>query len=259
MIRFDCHVHVYEEVSATRGARYVPAGPAPLGHWQAGLARHGLAGGVIVQVSFLGVDNSQLLGALSQLDPQRFAGVAVVPEEIDAAGLDALVAGGIRGIRWNLVRGAPLPDLESPAIAGLLQRLCERGLHLEIQLEGPRLAALVGPLLSRGVTVVVDHFGLPEVADPAREPWLASLSRGADLSRLFVKFSAPYRSPVDVAPHARALLELLPPGHVVWGTDWPHTQHEAIADYDRAASARETFGIGDDTAAVQALYGLSPA
>lgn len=259
MIRFDCHVHVYEEVSATRGARYVPAGPAPLGHWRAGLARHGLAGGVIVQVSFLGVDNSQLLAALSRLDRRCFAGVAVVPEEIDAAGLDALVAAGIRGIRWNLVRGAPLPDLESPAVALLLQRLCERGLHLEIQLEGPRLAAIVGPLLSRGVTVVVDHFGLPEAADPAREPWLASLSRMADLSRLFVKFSAPYRAPVDVAPHAAALLDLLPPDHVVWGSDWPHTQHEAITDYDRAAAARAAYGLGDDTAAVKALYGLSPA
>ncbi|MBC2860820.1 amidohydrolase [Stappia sp. 28M-7] len=259
MIRFDCHVHVYEEVTATRGARYVPAVPAPLAGWQAGMARHGLSGGVIVQVSFLGFDNSQLLDALSRLDPQRFAGVAVVPDDVEAAALDTLVAAGIRGIRWNLVRGAPLPDLESPAVAGLLQHLRERGLHVEIQLEGPRLPTIVGPLLSRGVTVVVDHFGLPDEADPARDPWLCALAQAGDVSRLFVKFSAPYRSPVDVAPHARALLDLLPPDHVVWGTDWPHTQHEAIIDYDRAAVGREAFGIGDDAAAVKALYGLSLA
>ena len=117
MIRFDCHVHVYEEVTATRGARYVPAVPAPLAGWQAGMARHGLSGGVIVQVSFLGFDNSQLLDALSRLDRQRFAGVAVVPDEIDAGALDALVAAGIRGIRWNLVRGAPVPSSPLPAVA----------------------------------------------------------------------------------------------------------------------------------------------
>ena len=35
MIQFDCHAHVYETVTAVKGARYVPAAPAPLASSQA--------------------------------------------------------------------------------------------------------------------------------------------------------------------------------------------------------------------------------
>lgn len=83
MIHYDCHAHVYEHIAAVTGARYTPTVPAPLAHWRQHLQTHGLRGGVIVQVSFLGTDNTQLCAALAQLDSAHFAGVAVVSPSVD--------------------------------------------------------------------------------------------------------------------------------------------------------------------------------
>ncbi|MFD0387233.1 amidohydrolase family protein [Tistrella bauzanensis] len=97
MIAFDAHVHVYDRVAAAGPVRYLPSRPALLSDWLARLAAHGLIGGVIVQVSFLGTDNHILLDTLERLDRRRFAGVAVVDIDSQPADLRALAAGGIRG------------------------------------------------------------------------------------------------------------------------------------------------------------------
>ncbi len=257
MFRFDCHAHVYETVTCVDGARYLPANAAPLADWQAHLARHALQGGVIVQVSFLGFDNSELVSALARLNPARFAGVAVVPLDVPEAELDRLMAAGVRGVRWNLVRGAMIPDTADPRVARFLDRLKARQLHLELHLEGPHLAPITRALLDHGLRVVVDHFGLPSRPDPDDEPWLQALSRMDDLSNLYVKFSAAYRTPFDVAPHAQALLDLLSPERIVWGSDWPHTQFEQKTGYDHVAAERATWPRIREEAAARVLYGIS--
>lgn len=256
MIEFDCHAHVFEQVSAIAGARYVPVAAAPLQTWLGHLERHHLKGGVIVQVSFLGADNSELCRALQQLDPRHFAGVAVVALDVSDAELDRLLAIGVRGLRWNLVRGADIPDLKSRVVRSFLKRLNARDMHLEVHLESPRLAKIIGPLLAFGGTVVVDHYGLPSDPNPQRDPWLQAIARIEDLSGLYVKFSGAYRSAFDTDPHARALSDRLPADRVLWGSDWPHTQHETEVNYDEVAAARSNLGIETDGDAVRRLYGF---
>lgn len=257
MIQFDCHAHVYEKVAVTDGARYVPKEPAPLSDWLSHGREQGMVGGVIVQVSFLGFDNSELVSALAKLDRSRFAGVAVVPLGVSEGELDQLCAAGIRGVRWNLVHGAAIPDLRNPSVQTFLGRIMARNLHLEIHLESPYLAKITPELLSFGVTLVVDHFGLPSLPDPKNDPWLKSLSRIDDLSAVFVKFSGHYRTAFDVRPHADTLLSLLPPGHVVWGSDWPHTQHEGRINYDMVAAMRSEWAVPSDLSTANRLYGIS--
>jgi predicted TIM-barrel fold metal-dependent hydrolase len=259
MIRFDCHAHVYETLAAVDGARYVPARPAPLRDWLTQLEHRGISGGVIVQVSFLGADNSQLCAALSQLDPARFAGVGVLPLDAGDAAFDRLAACGIRGIRWNLVRGAEIPDLGAPATRAFLHRLRARGMHLEMHLEGPRLAPLLPALTDLGIDVVIDHFGLPSDPTPKDDPMLRAVRQLQDRQALFFKFSAHYRVPFDVAPHARDLLEMLDADHVVWGSDWPHTQHETRTDYARVWAHAPHLGALSDHRAAQRLYGIEAA
>ncbi|MEM9046595.1 MAG: amidohydrolase family protein, partial [Pseudomonadota bacterium] len=159
MIQFDCHAHVYERVSAIPGARYSPTSPAPLSSWIKNLERHDLKGGVIVQVSFLGTDNSELCAALAKLDKARFAGVAVVTLGVDDRELDRLVTLGVRGIRWNMVRGTQVPDIEAPVVQDFFDKLRRKKLHLEVHLEGPRLAKHLDVLTDQGVNIIVDHFG----------------------------------------------------------------------------------------------------
>lgn len=256
MIHFDTHAHVYEKLTAVPGARYVPKCPAPLEKWLAHQDRCGLRGGVIVQVSFLGTDNSELCSALAKLDRARFAGVAVVPLDVSDRALDDLVAAGVRGLRWNLVRGAVIPDVTAPETQAFLARLRDRDLHLELHLEGPRLAPVLPVLVDQGVKIVVDHFGLPSDPDAMADPMMQAVAGLADRSGLFFKFAAHYRTPFDLAPHADRLLSLLPEGQVVWGSDWPHTQHEARTGYGDVWAKSSAWSGFCDRQAVRRLYGI---
>lgn len=256
MFKFDCHAHVYETVDAIPNARYVPKTPAPLAEWQQKLDANWLKGGVIVQVSFLGTDNSQLCAALARLDPTQFAGVAVVPLDVSDVELVRLKRAGVRGVRWNLVRGAHIPDLKSVATQDFFEKLRENGLHLEIQLEGPRLAPVLPVLADQGVNVVIDHFGLPSEPEPKNDPLLKSLSKLSDRKSTFFKFSAHYRTPFDVRPHAQDVLEVLTEGQIIWGSDWPHTQHESPTVNDQVHEMSAMWGCTTEQVAVRTLFDL---
>lgn len=257
MIDFDCHAHIYEKVSAIPDARYVPSTPAPLAKWLEHQRRDAIKGGVIVQVSFLGTDNSELCAALAKLDLKRFAGVAVVPLDVSDGTLDRLILAGVCGVRWNLVRGKNVPDLTSSAVQIFLEKLRQRNLHLEVHLEGPRLAPVLAHLTDQGVRIVIDHFGLPSEPSPSRDPLIMATENLMDTSSLYFKFSAHYRTSFDLTAHASVLLSKLEENHVVWGSDWPHTQHETATDFASVRSRCDTWGLISDGSAVQGLYGLS--
>ncbi|MEP2783857.1 MAG: amidohydrolase family protein [Pseudoruegeria sp.] len=256
MINFDCHAHIYENVTAVPDARYMPPSPAPLSKWLELQGRHGIKGGVIVQVSFLGFDNSELCTALAKLDPKRFAGVAVVPLDVQDDTLDCLVAAGVRGVRWNLVRRKDLPDLTSATAQMFLGKLRQRNLHLEVHLEGPRLAPVLARVTDQGVRIVVDHFGLPSEQSPKQDPLIMATESLHDTSMLYFKFSAHYRTSFALSDHASALLYKLEDDHVVWGSDWPHTQHETETSFTSVQSLIEGFGLKSDRSAVHDLYGI---
>ena len=254
MFRFDCHAHVYEQVVPTGPVRYLPEHPAPLTQWLSKITSNALTGGVIVQVSFLGTDNSQLLCALADLDKHRFAGVAVTGLDVQEQELEELCRGGVRGLRWNLVGDTPLPDLESESLHRFAGRLRDLGMHVEIQLESPRLADWLQPLSRLGLPVVIDHIGLPVSLDAQNEPWIDALAALSDRSSFFVKLSAPYRGIPDPRDHIARLRDLLGDGRFVWGSDWPHTRHENYAVYEGLLALGEDY---DDASAAEALYGIT--
>ncbi|PJE26129.1 2-pyrone-4,6-dicarbaxylate hydrolase [Pseudooceanicola marinus] len=255
MISFDCHAHVYERVCAVPGARYVPGAPAPLETWLRMQSDHGLHGGVIVQVSFLGTDNSQLLDALSTLDRDRFAGIACVALDSPESVMRDLGEAGVRGVRWNLVSGAALPDPTDKTVQRFLDILRAHDMHVEVQLESARWADYL-PALSRApVPVVVDHMGLPASENAQGEPWLNALAACPTRAPFFVKLSAPYRGVPDARGHLDRLTALLPADRFVWGSDWPHTRFEQVASY---AGRLEDLSVRfDDREASKTLYGIS--
>ena len=259
MYHFDCHAHVFEANKAVPNARYVPDVPANLLTWLENLERHKLKGGVLVQVSFLGTDNSQLCAALEKVDRKYFAGVAVVPLDVEGAELDRLVRSGIAGVRWNLVRGANIPDINATATQSFFDNLRARDLHLEIHLEGPRLAPVLPHLTDQGIKLVVDHFGLPSEPQPKSDPMVRAVGALQDRSNLFFKFSAPYRTSFDLRFHAGTLLAHVGEDHVVWGSDWPHTQHRNIKYDDVASSTEEGLALPQSNDAAKALFGLHTA
>jgi len=256
MIQFDCHAHVYENLRAILGARYVPRSIAPRSAWLRHLEDHGLQGGVIIQVSFLGTDNTELCKALSTLGRDRFAGVAVTNLDVSDHELDVLLADGVKGLRWNLVGGSPLPDLEAARTREHINKLRARNMHLEVHLEGPRLAPVLPALTDLGLRIVIDHFGLPSEPVPRSDPMIRSVASLSDRSSLFFKFSGHYRTPFDLKAHSEELISLLPKDQIVWGSDNPHTQHENQINYSATVQARKDWGGINDKVSAATLYGL---
>lgn len=227
MLGYDCHAHVYEEVHETLGSNYHPSRAAPLAQWQHHLVSCQLHGGVLVQPSFLGFDNSQLLHNLHILG-EGYKGVAQLPKTVSLQEMRDLDAAGITGVRWNMIEHrCTLPNLDEPEWIDFLDRLRELDWHLELHLEANRLPELLPILCQHGVTTVIDHFGLPQDDDPfACEGFRSILEAGRE-ERTWVKLSAPYRSPVSsLQPHLFALMTHVGSQRMVWGSDWPWTRHE---------------------------------
>ena len=239
----DSHAHVFARglpLAATR--RHAPDYEAPLAEYLALLDAHGVSHGVLVQPSFLGTDNSFLLGALRTC-PARLRGVAVVdPTTADEALLHAMAEAGVCGIRLNLV-GLPLPDFSRPEWPLLFARVQALGWHVELHRESRDLARAAQPVLDAGCALVVDHFGRPSSATADADEGFAWLLGAAGCRRLWVKLSAAYRNwPASAGTTAaraaaQALLKAFGPARLVWGSDWPHTQHREIADYTAAHAA----------------------
>jgi predicted TIM-barrel fold metal-dependent hydrolase len=193
--------------------------------------------------------------ALSKLNRKRFAGIAVTDPDISGVALAALAEDGVKGVRWNLVAGATIPDLASSTVRRLIDSLRALNMHVEVQLESNRLAQILPDPAALELPVVTDHMGLPTSPSAFDEPWLNALESLSRRDNLYVKLSAPYRGVADPRAHVDRLLALLPAGRFVWGSDWPHTRHEAVADY--ASLLPELEEMIDDVAAAAKLYGHS--
>ena len=232
LMAIDSHAHIFRrDLPTIAAARYVPAYDALPEAYAALRAANGFAGGVLVQPSFLGTDNSYLLAAIAA-DPDHLRGIAVVAPDCTEGAMRGLAAQGIAGLRLNLI-GQPDPDFADPVWRAFLKRAAGCGFQIEVQAQAQRFPRLLAGLLESDVpAVVVDHFGLPDPALGVNDPGFAALMQlAARTPRLHMKLSAPYRlgggDPLPLAEAARAAFGA---GRLMIGSDWPHTQHESEAD-----------------------------
>lgn len=245
-VRIDTHAHVFlSDLPLAAGRRYSPQIDAPLSAYLDALDAHGLTHGVLVQPSFLGTDNSHLLTSLAAAGG-RLRGIAVLDPATPGDTLDRLGAAGVLGIRLNLL-GQPTPDLTSKIWRAFVARLVERDWQIEIQQHASEAIAPVTALLEAGASVVLDHFGLPDPDLGAADAvWRQLLALGAT-GRLWVKVSGAYRNGPDGNRVARECLPILRDTlgfqRLMWGSDWPHTQFEAVANYGRAYRLLEDLGL----------------
>ena len=224
----DAHAHVFHAADgAVPGSRYAPGHDATAAAWSLHLLSAGLIGGTLVQPSFLGTDNGRMLDAMRTGRERGLlvTGSAVVPLDAAPRYLEQLAAAGCVSLRLNLMK-LPLPDFASREWDAFTANARATGLAIEIHLDTERSATLAGAILDAGCTVIVDHYGLaPDVAA------LEAILSAGDASRTFVKASAPYRLPHrdDPAGLARRLQrcaeEMVGEANMMWGSDWPHTQH----------------------------------
>ncbi|CAO3426097.1 amidohydrolase family protein [Azospirillum endophyticum] len=231
----DTHAHIFRaDLPMAAGRRYSPAHAAELAEWFSLQDRAGLSHGVLIQPSFLGTDNSFIEAAL-RAHPQRLRAVAVVDPGVADEELDRLGALGFVGVRLNLV-GRELEDYTAAHWQDFFRRLAGRRWQIEIQRRFDDLAEIVPAIAAAGVTVVIDHFGLPQGGiDPANRRHAAFLQVLRRTPDAWIKLSAPYRAGLtpELAARSVDLLREACGGsdRFVWGSDWPHTQHEAETGY----------------------------
>ena len=256
-LRIDTHAHVFPaQPKLAPRRRYTPRGAARLDDYLDLLDGAGLSHGVLVQPSFLGTDNSHLAACL-RVAPERLRGIAVVEAGVSEQELSELAVAGVVGIRVNLL-DAPVTRYCTAAWQDLFKRLAARGWIIQVQTPGADLPAVLDCLWACEAPIVIDHFGRPDPELGAQDQSFLELQRRAGEERVWVKLSAPYRvSGCILQDHAWRLLDLLGPRRILWGSDWPWTQHEDGRDYDETLAWLERWV--PDSAARDQILGETPS
>ncbi|MFJ3522887.1 amidohydrolase family protein [Pseudomonas sp. NPDC090203] len=262
IIGIDGHAHVFSrELDLTSARRYSPDYDATLAMYRHNLQVHGLSHGVLVQPSFLGTDNSYLLDALKQA-PTQLRGVVVVERDISRAELEAMDRLGVVGVRLNLM-GKALPDFSEPAWKVLFGHIAELDWHVELHRHVADIPTLVRGLMPFGIKVVIDHFGRPDARLGLDQSGFQKMLELGLSGRLWMKVSGIYRldgNEQENLEFAQAALPLLEQSfgaqRMVWGSDWPHTQHEGRVCY--ASVVEQLRALGCSAQAMRSLLIEAP-
>ncbi|HEY0300212.1 MAG TPA: amidohydrolase family protein [Rhizomicrobium sp.] len=223
----DTHCHVFGPQSRFAYAAnrtYTPQ-EAPREALFALHRAHGLDRAVIVQPAVHGTDNRVTLDAIAA-SGNAYRGIALVPQDVTPAALDALHAGGIRGVRFNFLShiAAPPPERTVQRIAELVAPL---GWHILLHLTPADLGTAWNYMKPLAISFIVDYMARINTADGLDQPGFRLLLDIAADARCWVKISGADRASAagapfeDVLAFSRALLEAAP-DRILWGTDWPH-------------------------------------
>jgi 2-pyrone-4,6-dicarboxylate lactonase len=183
----------------------------------------GLAGAVVVSGGGYGQNSVHLERVLERFG-DRFRGVALLADDVQAKDIERLDRLGVRGARFvgESHRGA-LPRL-SQRVAAMI---AEFGWHVQFYPGPDDLLEKSAALLDLPTDVVLDHFACIQAAGGVAQAPFKALLKMLDSGRIWVKLSGPMRcDPGDypyasVTPLARALVAHAP-GRLLWGSDWPH-------------------------------------
>ncbi len=254
----DTHAHVFtKNLTVISTARYSPNYDATPASYIKNLESHGLYYGLLIQPSFLGFDNSFMIDAIAQY-PEQLKGVAVVPMDIPLEQLEAMKKQGIIGARLNLF-GVPLPDLTTPEAKHFLNNLQAVNWHIELHCPPSYLIKLLPQLQSFDIQVAIDHFGRIDPDKGFDDPDYQTVLSLLNTKQHWIKVSGYYRlnkrpNSISLAQKAyHALKEKGLAGRLIWGSDWPNTQHETEETYQGNLDAFKT--IVEDIKEQQTILG----
>lgn len=251
----DAHIHLYDPlrpggVPWPEKSDTVLARPALPARYMREAARFGVVGAVAVECSPLSADNQWLLdmaaaheeivGVIGNLDPCAVNFDA----ELERLHAQPLFLGFRYGNLWGRDLAA---DLEKPGFIEGLKKLAQAGLTFESANPDARLIAALRRVAERvpELRMVVDH--LPHATVPTeaavRAAWWADLRALAANPRVYVKLSEiPVRvdgrletAPSFYQPQLDKLCALFGEDQLIFGSDWPNSDH--------VASYAETFAL----------------
>ena len=234
----DAHCHVFGPMADfpfSPRAKYLPqdAGPEALFALRDKL---GFARNVIVQASCHGTDNRATLDAIAKSGGMA-RGVAVVDPAIGDDELDALHAGGIRGVRFNFLKRL-VDDAPKDKFIEVAHRIQRLGWHVVVYFEADILDEMRPFLAAIPTLIVIDHMGRPDVAQGPDSPDMRAFRALLDSREdIWTKVSCPDRLDPEGPPYADFIRSVRPlveayPDRVLWGTDWPHPNMDKLLPND---------------------------
>lgn len=223
----DAHCHVFGPAARfpfAQSRTYTPV-DAPKETLFALHRKLGIERSVLVQASCHGTDNSAMLDMIAAGEG-RYRGVAMVTAEVTQAELEALHAGGVRGVRFNFVAHLG-EDADMDAVRTIVARIAPLGWHAVVHFDAVKLETLAPVLKEIPLTMVIDHMGRVDASQGLDQPAFSMLCDLMEDERFWMKVCGAERisragPPFhDAVPFARTLVERFP-DRVLWGTDWPH-------------------------------------
>jgi predicted TIM-barrel fold metal-dependent hydrolase len=236
--KIDCHTHVFDPAHFPYGKdiAYKPSGQeiGTAAQFRQVMKTYGVHHSLLVQPnSGYGSDNSCMLDAIARGD-RRFKGVAIIALDADLDTLRKFQSQGIIGAAFN-------PTFHGndyyKCSAGLIARLAELDMFLQIQSEHDQLPMYVPWIEDTPVRVLIDHLGRPTPEAGLDQLGFAALLRLARTKRVNVKISGyskfarrPYPFE-DCWPYVRAIVDAFTLERCLWASDWPYLRAPERQDY----------------------------
>ena len=268
----DAHIHLFDTARAggvpwpekTDTALFKPALPPRYIELS---AKHGVVGAIAIEASPLASDNDWLLkvvgenpvmvGMIGDLIP----GSATYLAELDRLHKNPLFLGIRCGNIWDRDLYA---DLSKPGFADGLKALAKAGLTLDSANPDPRLIAAILKVseLAPDLRIVIDH--LPHAVVPAetseRKTYLGHLRALAQNPHVYVKLSEIpivengnlLTEPAAYKDHLDSLWEIFGEDHILFGSDWPNSDH--VAPFDPTFSIVRQYISGKSVRAAEKYF-----
>ncbi|MDE3200188.1 MAG: amidohydrolase family protein [Acidobacteriota bacterium] len=268
----DAHIHLFDPTrpggvpwpTKDDTALYKPALPD---RYAALSKPFGVVGAIAIEASPLDTDNEWLLHEVEKHPIM----VGMIGDLIPSSSefhrrLDTLHANRLfLGIRYgNLWNRDLMADLEKPGFVDGLKALSEAGLVFECANPDPRLirAALQVSERVPDLRIVMDHMPNAKIPDDEKvqkEYW-ANLKRLAESPQVYVKLSEiPVVKDRQLVQDAGFYAKMLDPlwntfgeDHVLFGSDWPNSDH--VAPYAATFDIVRTYMVGKSQSAQEKYY-----
>jgi len=192
----------------------------------------GFQRGVFVQSTCHGTDNSVLVDMLAA-GKGRYRGAALLDPSVADAEVERLDDAGVRGVRLHFLTGHLGPARPREDMLRIIDKVAPYGWHIEMHVGGNNVVDLYEFITAIEAPVVIDHIGRIDIAEGPHGKAFSVLRRLLDRGNIWVKLSGTDRISKQKYPYADAIvfprnLAAHAPERVVWGTDWPHPNHNAI-------------------------------
>jgi 2-pyrone-4,6-dicarboxylate lactonase len=192
----------------------------------------GFERGVFVQSTCHGSDNSVLVDLLAA-GKGRYRGSALIDPNTPDAEVERLDEAGVRGVRLHFFGNHLGPPQRREDVLRILEKVAPYGWHIQIHTGGQGVVDLYEFITSIEAPVVIDHIGRIDIAEGLKGKAFSVLRRLLDRGNIWVKLSGTDRISKEKYPYADAIafprdLAAHAPERVVWGTDWPHPNHNAV-------------------------------